>query len=44
MRMLVKHGTEKTFTEPKIPRSKDAAPGLMEKHKIELGIFQQEKK
>jgi hypothetical protein len=31
MRMLVKHGTEKTFTEPRIPRSKDATPELMEK-------------
>jgi hypothetical protein len=28
MRMLVKHGTEKTFTEPRIPRSKNATPGL----------------
>jgi hypothetical protein len=31
MMMLVKHGTEKTFTEPRIPRSKDTTPGLMEK-------------
>jgi hypothetical protein len=44
MRMLVKHGTEKTFTEPRIPRSEDATPGLMEKYKIELGIFHREKK
>jgi hypothetical protein len=44
MRMLVKHGTEKTFTEPRISRSEDATPGLMEKYKTELGIFHQEKK
>jgi hypothetical protein len=44
MRMLVKHGTEKTFTEPRIPRSKDTAPGLMEKYKIELRIFHRGKK
>jgi hypothetical protein len=29
MRMLVKHGTEKTFTEPRIPRSDDTIPGLI---------------
>jgi hypothetical protein len=39
MRMLVKHGTEKTFAKPRISRSKDATPGLMEKYKTELGIF-----
>jgi hypothetical protein len=39
MRMLVKHGTEKTFTEPGIPRSKDTIPGLMVKYKTELRIF-----
>jgi hypothetical protein len=44
MRMLVKHGTEKTFTEPRIPRSDNATTGLMEKYKTELGIFHQEKK
>jgi hypothetical protein len=44
MRMLVKHGTEKTFTGPRIPRSKDVTPGWMEKHKTELGIFHREKK
>jgi hypothetical protein len=34
MRMLlVKHGTEKTFNEPRIPRSEDITPGLMEKYK-----------
>jgi hypothetical protein len=44
MGMLVKHGTEKTFTKPTIPRSKDTTPGLMEKYKTELGIFQREKK
>jgi hypothetical protein len=33
MRMLVKHGTEKTFTKPRISRSKDTTPGLMEKYK-----------
>jgi hypothetical protein len=38
-RMLVKRGTEKTFTKPRIPRSEDATPGLMEKYKTELGIF-----
>jgi hypothetical protein len=45
MRMLVKHGTEKTFMEPSMPRrSKDATPGLMEKYKTELRIFHREKK
>jgi hypothetical protein len=44
MRMLVKHGTEKTFTEPRIPRSEDTTSGLMEKYKTELRIFHQEKK
>jgi hypothetical protein len=44
MRMLVKHGTEKSFTKPTIPRSEDATPGLMEKYKTELEIFHQEKK
>jgi hypothetical protein len=44
MRMLVKHGTEKIFTEPRIPRSKDATPGLMEKYKTELGLFHRDKK
>jgi hypothetical protein len=44
MRILVKRGTEKTFTEPRIPMSKDATPGLMEKYKTELGIFHREKK
>jgi hypothetical protein len=39
MRMLVKHGTEKTFTEPRIPRSEGVTPGLMEKYKTEPGIF-----
>jgi hypothetical protein len=38
MRMLVKHGTEKTFTEPRIPRSDGTTPGLMEKYKTELRI------
>jgi hypothetical protein len=33
MRMLVKDGTEKIFTEPRIPRSEDTTPGLMEKYK-----------
>jgi hypothetical protein len=33
MRMLVKHGTEKTFTGPRIPRSDNTTPGLMEKYK-----------
>jgi hypothetical protein len=40
MRMLVKHGTEKTFTGPRIPRSINTTPGLMEKFKTELLIFQ----
>jgi hypothetical protein len=44
MRMLVKHGTEKTFTKPRIPRSDGTTPGLMEKYKTELGIFHQGKK
>jgi hypothetical protein len=39
MRMLVKHGTEKTFPKPRIPRSDDTTPGLMEKYKTELRIF-----
>jgi hypothetical protein len=44
MRMLVKHGKEKTFTKPRIPRSENATSGLMEKYKTVLGIFHQEKK
>jgi hypothetical protein len=44
MRMLVKHGTEKTFTEPRIPMSDDTTPGLMEKYKTELRIFHRGKK
>jgi hypothetical protein len=44
MRMLMKYGTEKTFTKPRIPRSEDTTPGLMEKYKTELRIFHQEKK
>jgi hypothetical protein len=44
MRMMVKHGTEKTFTKPMIPRSKDTTPKLMEKYKTELRIFHREKK
>jgi hypothetical protein len=44
MRSLVKHGTEKTFTKPRIPRSKDATPGLMEKYKTVLRIFHRDKK
>jgi hypothetical protein len=44
MRMLVKHGTEQTFTEPSMPRSKEATPGLMEKYKTELQIFHREYK
>jgi hypothetical protein len=44
MKMLVKYGTEKTFTEPRIPRSDETTPGLMEKYKIELQIFHREKK
>jgi hypothetical protein len=44
MRMLVKRGTEKTFTEPRIPRSEDTTPGLMEKYKTKLRTFHREKK
>jgi hypothetical protein len=44
MRMLVKHGTEKTFTEPRISRSDDTTPGSMEKYKTELRNFHREKK
>jgi hypothetical protein len=44
MRMLVKHGTEKTFTKPRITRSEDTTPGLMEKYNTELRIFHREKK
>jgi hypothetical protein len=44
MRMLVKHGTEKTFTKPRIPRSKNVTPGLMKKYTTELGIFHRDKK
>jgi hypothetical protein len=44
MRMLMKLGTEKTFTEPRIPRSDGTTPGLMEKYKTELPIFHREKK
>jgi hypothetical protein len=43
MRMLVKHGKEKT-TKPRIPRNEDTTPGLMEKYKTELRIFHREKK
>jgi hypothetical protein len=31
MRILAKRGTYMTFTKPRIPRSEDATPGLMEK-------------
>jgi hypothetical protein len=44
MRMLVRHGTEKTFTEPRISKREDTTPGLMEKYKTELWIFDWEKK
>jgi hypothetical protein len=43
-RMLVKHGTEKTFTGPRIPRSDDTTPGLMEKYMTKLRIFHRDKK
>jgi hypothetical protein len=44
IRMLVKHSTDKTFTEPTMPRSKDTTPGLMEKYKTQLRIFHRDKK
>jgi hypothetical protein len=31
MRMSMNRGTEKTFTEPRTPRSEDTTPGLVEK-------------
>jgi hypothetical protein len=43
-RILLKHGTEKIFTEPRIPRSNDTTQGSMEKYKTELQIFHREKK
>ena len=44
MRMLVKHGKEKSFTEPKPPRKDDSTPALLEKYKSELTIFHRESK
>ena len=44
MRMLVKYGTEKTFTEPRAPRSDENTPGLMEKYKTELTIYHKDVK
>jgi hypothetical protein len=45
MRMLVKRGTEKTFTKPRIPGSDDTTPGgLMEKYKTELRISTETRK
>jgi hypothetical protein len=44
MRMLVKHGTEKTFTEPRIPRSDDTTPGLMERSTRQNSGFSTERR
>ena len=48
MRMLVKKGKEKVFTEPQPPRkSKDEtalAPGTLEKYRTELTIYYNDKK
>jgi hypothetical protein len=43
MRMLVKKGTVKSFTEPKPPKT-DTTLGLMEKYKMELSIYHKAKK
>lgn len=46
MRALVKNGTEKTFTEPRIPRvgDQEASQGQLEKYKLELKQFQEDKR
>ena len=41
--MLVKHGEVKAFTEPKTP-ALGASPGELEKYKMELKLFKDEKK
>jgi hypothetical protein len=44
MRMLVKHGTETTFTKPRAPRKEDSTPGLLEEFKTELSIYHRDTK
>jgi hypothetical protein len=38
MRMLVNRGTEKTFTKPSHPKSKEPSGGELEEYKMELSI------
>ena len=42
-KMLVKYGEVKAFTEPKTP-ALGASPGELEKYKMELRLFKDEKK
>ena len=44
MRMLVKKGLEKTFTEPEVPTGNKPGVGALEKYKTELSIYHREKK
>ena len=44
MRMLVKNGTVRTFTEPKPPEKSEQTDGLLQKYKTELTIFHRDKK
>ena len=44
MRMLMKHGTEMTFTEPIPPRTGELMQGLLAKFKMELDIFHKDSK
>jgi hypothetical protein len=44
MRMLVKHGIEKTFTEPRIPRNGDTTPGLWRSTRHNSGFSTERRK
>ena len=44
MRMLVKKGIEKTFTEPEVPQGTKPSVGALEKYKTELSIYHREKR
>jgi hypothetical protein len=39
MRMLVKYSTEKTFTEPRIPRSEDAVLAMIKNESGQVRLF-----
>ncbi len=44
MRMLVKKGTEKTFTKPTPPKSKESSVGELQEYKMDLSIYHKAKK